>query len=196
MLDRIARKLGLKPAIPASQVDEIAGFCAALTETFKDRLPQRFERSLLATAGWWSIALYVQLSARMRTWRFDEELWNAASLKIADHMMARLFPDFPSDEPEHVDLRDALQGQVLAQCKFWMACFGPRPKPEDFQRPERTQSTLRALFGNEELDLRERFDLFDDDMPEEEAEPGGASEIEELCSAYALFFDICSRSQP
>ncbi len=110
MLGRLKKIFARDPVEKTAAIQEVADFCAALTEAFSNRLPDRFAISLPIQAAWWAVALYVQLPMRLKMRRFDEEVWRAASRAIAVHMMDRLFPDFPEEGPEKGDLVEALQG--------------------------------------------------------------------------------------
>ena len=83
MIGRIRDWLGLSPDATAEELDEVTQFCAALTEQFNNRFPPQFEISLPTDAAWWAIALYVQFPIVVRTRRFVEADWQAASQKIA-----------------------------------------------------------------------------------------------------------------
>jgi len=192
MLEGLRKSLGFGSIASEEALGELAQFCAALTEQFSDRLPSQFGRSLATIAAWWAIALYVQFPNVVRARRFREVDWQTASRMVADLIMARLFPDMPEDGPEKIDLRDALQGQILGVCKLWIAAFGFPPKLGMLQNTQRMTDQLIALFENEPLGLRDQFDLPAD---EDEDENGDDDPLVDLSRAFAVFFDICARSR-
>ena len=175
----------------ASAIREVADFCAALTETFSDRLPDGLRSSLPVTAGWWSVALYVQLPMRLETNALEDRVWRTASRAVGEHIVNRLDPDMPDDWPEKDQMISAFEDQVLAACRLWIAAFGPKPEPHRFEDPKALAAELRALLDNEALELRTGFDL-DRDDDEETRE----ITLTEFCESFALFFDIASRSRP
>ncbi len=184
--------LGFSRAATAESLEELARFCAALTEQFGDRLPSYFGRSLATMAGWWAIALYVQFPVVSGARRFREADWQRASSLVADHMMARLFPDMPDEWREKRDLRDALQGQILGVCRLWIAAFGFPPEQATLTDTEQLTERLIALLSDDELDLRGRFDL----PPDDDTEFDDEDDLTVLCRSYATFFEICARSRP
>jgi len=190
--------LGLAPAVPNLTLEELAQFCAALTEQHGDRLPVHFGRSLATMAGWWAIALYVQFPIVTGARGLDEPDLRRACGLVADRMMARMFPDMPDEWRETRDLRDALQGQVFGVCQLWIAAFGYPPDQSTLTDTAQMTERLTALMGDEELGLRARFDLppVDDMTFDDSDEDDQEDELANLCRSYAAFFDICARSHP
>ena len=65
------------------------------------------------------------------------------------------------------------------------------PKLTRLQESEHLEEELRTLLNDEDLDLQARFYLDLDDNEERRE-----AAVSEFCKAFALFFDIASRSKP
>ncbi len=178
------------------KVEQVVEFCHRLTIAFEDRLPDYLRSNMPVWTGWWAISLYVQLPLAIRPERLKETDVDYACSLAADHLTLRLTGPTSIDTTE---IRDAFPAVLHLHWTLWNSAFGYPPDHEKLQDFDAMSARLREMFDDEELDLRDSFSIPERDHPmyddEDEEEPL-ADAGDELSDAYALFFDICSRSRP
>jgi len=179
-------------------VEEVVTFCHALTVSFEDRLPNYLRHNTPVRTGWWAISLYVQLPLAIPPGRLTEGDVDYACGLASDHLTAWLTG---STEIDTSEIRAAFPAYLRVHWNLWNSAFGFPPDHETLQDFDTMFARLQALLDDDQLNLRNAFHLpvradpdeLDVEGPDEEelADAG-----DELCEAYALFFDICSRSRP